>query len=108
MYIFEATIKATPENKDVLVIFSGQNEGDSLDYSHFFEEQLEEIKARPEELFFICPSYLDNEVSGLFSENSKPREGLVRFGEDIPVTLLSFDMKGLSPKKTILGESSCL
>tara|TARA_R110000851_G_scaffold333551_1_gene516203 strand:+ start:35581 stop:37809 length:2229 start_codon:yes stop_codon:yes gene_type:complete len=105
MYFYEAQVSIGEVERFVLVVFSGQLEGDEIVYSQLIESGFRKYPNRPEEVFFIYPSYIDDVVSGFFESGERAFENVVRFGEEIPVTFLPFDKKGELSLKAVHGAS---
>ena len=108
MYFYEAQVSIGEVERFVLVIFSGQLEGDELVYSQLIETGFRKHPNRPEEVFFIYPSYIDDVISEFFENGERAFENIVRYGVEIPVTFLPFDKKGeLSLKEVHLRSLVC-
>ncbi len=105
MYFYEANIKIGHIEKDVLVVFSGQLEEDLLYYGYEFESHFSKIGQKPEEVFFVYPEYLHDKIDDIFCINEKAFENIIRFGSEIPVTKLSFDIRG-ELRSTALNKKS--
>lgn len=106
MYIFEANIKVNNIEKEVLVVFSGQSEGDEIDYSFALETGYKKIPTKPEEVLFLYPNYIAGQIEDFFKKNGKPYENIVRFGKNIPVTMLGFDQLANLTAISVNGKSS--
>ena len=94
MYMFEAPLAVGEVEREVLVVFSGQLEGDEIDYSQLIEAGYKRFENRPEEVLFVYPAYISHLISEMFSKGSRCYENIIRYGADIPVTFLAFDLYG--------------
>ena len=97
MYLFESSIKIGElgeSEKEVLVIFSGQLEGDRIVYSELLERKLRNFPNKPEEVLFIYPNYIDDAIKVFFRVDEKCYANIIRYGKHIPVTFLAFDKSG--------------
>ncbi|MDO8825962.1 hypothetical protein [Methylophaga sp.] len=97
MYLFESSIKIGElgeSEKEVLVIFSGQLEGDTIVYSELLEKNLRNFSNKPEEVLFVYPSYIDELIKDFFKVDGKCYANIIRYGKHIPVTFLAFDKSG--------------
>jgi hypothetical protein len=105
MYIFEANIHINDVEKEVVVVFSGQSEGEVIDYSFALETGFKKIPTKPEEVLFVYPNYISERIVDIFKEGEKAYENIIRYGEDIPVTMLGFDQFADLTAQAVNGES---
>jgi hypothetical protein len=91
MYIFETQLKLDGVEKEVLVVFSGQLEGNKIDYSELIEKGFKRFQNKPEEVLFLFPNYIRDKVLDLFTLKGKCFQNLIRYGKDIPITFLLFN-----------------
>jgi hypothetical protein len=106
MYIFESLIKTERTEKNVLIVFSGQLEGQELDYAESVEKGFKSFANRPEEILFVYPMYLSETITKLFKQGSKCYDNITRYGDDSPVTLLPFNQHGELGVQPLKGSST--
>ena len=107
MYLFEAPFRIGEIEKEILVVFSGQLEGGDLEYSQLIYSGFEKFTKTPEEVLFVYPGYIDDHIEHLFKAGSRCYRNLVRYGENVvPVTRLSFDIRGNFIATPVSGKSS--
>ncbi|AKH70226.1 hypothetical protein IMCC21906_02581 [Spongiibacter sp. IMCC21906] len=94
MYFFEARVKLGSTEKEILVVFSGQLEGGELAYSQLIESGYQKFKNRPEEVIFVYPEYIKKAVTKIFIKDGQAYRNIVRYGDEIPVSLAPFDIRG--------------
>ena len=76
------------------ILFSGQLEGDELQYSYLFEHWFAKQKVKPDQVVFLFPYFISENILPFFTEESRCRENICRFGEETGVLLLSFNKNG--------------
>lgn len=114
MYLFETLVKLGKIEREILVVFSGQLEGSELTYSQLIESGFKKFKNRPEEVFFIYPAYIDKAVTKIFAKGGQAYRNIVRYGDDIPVSLAPFDkcgdvvLKPLNGGSVLTSDAACL
>ncbi|WP_432472345.1 hypothetical protein [Amphritea sp. HPY] len=104
MYIYESSISVGDSKKDVLVIFSGQLECSAINFGEVVETELQKYSVKPEELLFIYPDYIKEEVDTAVIEGGSFLSGVTRY-ESIPVTAIAFDSSANLNATAIRGES---
>ncbi len=88
---FLHTVNNTP--RSTLVIFSGQLEVNSVDYSSKIEEEFRQFPDTPDEVVFIYPAYINPFIKTYFLRGTRCYECITRF-PGVPVTLLPFNERG--------------
>ena len=93
MYAFELGFQSDRGDKVGLAIFSGQLEGDALDYAASFETLMSKA-LRPDFVAFIFPEYLTPSVASFVENEPAFIDNLSRFGARTSVLAYSFNVSG--------------
>ncbi len=91
MFLFDTYFDLNGEKLEALVIFSGQCEGSAEEYGFLFESKLRSANPRPRIVVFIYPEYLNEYIGDMSVPGSEFYDNIIRFGEDTPVLICSFN-----------------
>jgi hypothetical protein len=104
MLIFESTFTINKENRSILVIFSGQLDSSKPDVARILEDKLREHTDKPDELIYLYPGYLSDEIQKYLNDDHPLASGIKRYN-NIPVTALEFNQYADLTAKPIRGDS---